>query len=82
MYSELLEHIKQYTHHLQHTYEKWKQDLLKALSVCKSKLHTYSEGSKADNKTIYNLATILDPACKLMKYKAKSVSEQNEKQWF
>ena len=79
MYSELLEHIKQYTYHLQHTYKKWKQDLLKALSVCKSKLHIYSEDSKAGDKMIYNLATILDPACKLMKYKAKSVSERNEK---
>ena len=79
MYSELLEHIKQYTYHLQHTYEKWKQDLLKALFMCKSKLHTYFKGFKADDKMIYNLATILNPACKLTKYKAKSVSEWNEK---
>ena len=50
--------------------------------MCKLKLHTYFESFKASDKIIYNLTTILNPVCKLIKHKAKSVFKQNEKQWF
>ena len=72
VYNQLIDHIADHCHWVQLKTTSWKQKLITALKTCQNKLKNYYEGSQSIQRQIYNLATVLDSSCKMIKYQIMS----------